>query len=204
MEKEFLHEIGNVYRLKVPFESVYTSVFLVIDNDFKYLIDCATTEEDVDGYIIPALSKKGLTLSDIDAIIISHKHEDHAGGLKTILKRNPNLKVIDKVCQLSKGVEIYPIPGHTIDCLGLLDLESKTLITCDGLQGAGIGKYRCSVYYRQEYLQVIEKIRNDKRIENLIFSHEYEPWYKNHAFGCESVDKCLSDCVECIYKGEIK
>lgn len=51
MEKEFIKEIGSIYRLKVPFENLYTSVFLV-QTDGKYtLVDCATTAQDVDEYI---------------------------------------------------------------------------------------------------------------------------------------------------------
>jgi hypothetical protein len=77
--------------------------------------------------------------------------------------------------------------GHTTDFVGLL--VGKTLISGDGLQGAGIGRFRCGLDDKKEYLTTIDKILNNKEIENLIFSHEYEPWNSNCAFGRENVEK---------------
>ena len=56
MKKAFFErEIGEIYRLKVPFDGeVYTSVFL-IKGTKNVLIDCATTDYDVENYIVPAL-----------------------------------------------------------------------------------------------------------------------------------------------------
>lgn len=86
--------------------------------------------------------------------------------------------------------------GHTIDCIGVLDERSGTLISGDGLQGAGVGKYRCSLESREAYLKTIEKIKKDKRIKNILFSHAYEPWYKDGAFGREEIKRCLQDCIQ--------
>ena len=37
-------------------------------------------------------------------------------------------------------------------------------------------------------------IKLDKRINTLLFSHEYEPWYKNCMFGRENILNCLAEC----------
>ena len=196
----FEKEIGEIYRLKVPFESVYTSVFLIKTPNANVLVDCATTQNDVKEWIVPALSNAGLSIRDVEYLVLSHEHDDHAGGLQAILELNPNVKVIKIGDAFSiSGLELYELKGHTLCCVGVLDKKTGTLISCDGLQGAGIGKYRCWYDSREEYLKTIEKIKSDQRVKNVLFSHEYEPWYKNSALGREQVEKCLDDC-----KGYVK
>jgi hypothetical protein len=57
-----------IYRLEVPFFTVYTSVFLIDTPEGYILVDCATTDEDVDGYIIPALQKQGVELANVKKV----------------------------------------------------------------------------------------------------------------------------------------
>ena len=195
----FRKEIGEIYRLHVPFMSVYTSVFLLRRAAGNILVDCATTEEDVERYIIPALRKMGIALSDIRYLFLTHSHSDHAGGKDRILEKNPDIRIVsaDRPTDLSP-LEIYPLPGHTPDSIGLFDPESGTLISGDGLQGAGIGMFRCSLAAGMAvYFQTVERIKGDARVENILFSHAYEPWYSNAAFGREEVEKRLADCVSC-------
>ena len=194
--KKFNEEIENIYRLKVPYFSVYTSVFLVKLGKGLLLIDCATTDEDVDGIIIPALRELGYELSDVDFLVLTHRHEDHAGGKNRILYHTPNVKVIEKPCEIDCYVSIYEMPGHTKDFIGVYDKRTKTLISGDGLQGAGIKQYRTSLEDKEGYLETIERIRADENIENVLYSHEYEPWYENSALGRERVLACLSDCLD--------
>lgn len=126
---------------------------------------------------------------------MTHKHGDHAGGRKRILSLAPNIEVVTDVRTLSHGISTYPMAGHTVDFIGVFDERSHTLISGDGLQGAGVDKYRCSVRTPEGYLETIERIQNDARIENLLFSHAYEPWNADRAFGREAVEKCLRDCL---------
>lgn len=193
MKKEFIKEIGEIYRLKIPFENLYTSVFLLLTDGKYTLVDCATSSQDVDEWIEPALKKLGLRFSEIDCVIVTHEHSDHAGGLPRILQKNPNVCVMRTV-QKMNGIEICSMHGHTKDFVGIFEPNSKTLISGDGLQGAGVGKYRCSLESKEEYLKTIEKIEQDERIENILFSHAYEPWYKNGSFGREAVKQVLKDC----------
>ena len=87
-----------------------------------------------------------------------------------------------------------------MDCIGVLDERSRTLITGDGLQGAGVDKYPCSTDDRDAYLATLERIRLDERVENLLFSHAYEPFCTDRMCGRESVLECLSKCAEYVKK----
>ena len=194
MNARFEKVIDGIYRLNIPFDTVYTSVFLVKSESGAVLVDCATTNEDVDGYIVPALRNVGFELTDIKAILVTHGHTDHAGGLDRILHHAPNIEVIRKVSALWDGLEAYPMYGHTNDMIGLFDTRTGTLISGDGLQGAGVDKYRAYAQNKKSYYETIERIKQDERIENLIFSHAYEPWYKDHIFGRESVTEALEEC----------
>ena len=192
----FYKETEEILRLEVPFYTVYTSVFLMKAEDGYILVDCATTKEDVDGYIIPALEEQGVSLSDVKKIVITHDHSDHAGGLPQILERIPHIEVVRGVKKLAKRVCTYPLYGHTKDFIGVLDERSGTLISGDGLQGAGIKQYCTSLADKEGYLDTIERIRKDESIKSILFSHEYEPWYKNGVSGRENILNVLSDCLK--------
>lgn len=194
---EFKIEIGNIYRLKVPFDTVYTSVFFIDSDEKKILVDCATWQSDVDEIIIPALVSLGYSLTDIDTIVLTHKHGDHVGGLNRILELHPNINVVSDPCDLTASLFTYPLPGHTNDSIGVFDKKSGTLISGDGLQGAGVDKYRCSLENKSAYFETLHRLQDDKRFENLLFSHAYEPWNSDTAFGRSEVEKRLDECFEC-------
>lgn len=198
MKSIFSLEIDGVYRLKVPFKSVYTSVFLIEASGKKILVDCAATADDVDLFIVPALKEMGLELSDIEALVLTHRHSDHAGGLSRVLSLFPSIEVVTDIRQLSDGLYTYPMAGHTKDSIGVLDMRSHTLLSGDGLQGAGVGKFRCSLDDGSAYIETIEKIKNDENIENILFSHAYEPWYRDSIIGRRAVEECLFECVKYI------
>ena len=193
---QFVKEIEEIYRLKVQYTTVYTSIFLVETEKGTILVDTASYKEDVDGCLIPALSEFGKSLSDIYAIVITHSHFDHEGGLSRISELVPDIKVIREVCNVTEKIITYPMPGHTEDCIGLLDLRTGTLLSGDGLQGAGVDKYRCSVPFKDSYIETIERIKKDERIENIFFSHAYEPWYNDKIFGRENVCAAVEKCKE--------
>ena len=196
----FYKETDKILRLEVPFFTVYTSVFLIDTSEGYILVDCATTNEDVDERIIQALEKQGVSLAEVKKIVITHDHSDHAGGLPQILKSIPNIEVVKDVRMLADKVCTYPLPGHTKDFIGVLDERSRTLISGDGLQGAGIKQYRTSLADKEGYFDTIERISKDERIENVLFSHEYEPWYKNKMQGRREVLECLEECKKYIKK----
>ena len=194
METKFIKKIDCIYQLRVPFMSVYTSIFLIAADRKNFLVDCATTKEDVDSVLIPALSDMGLCLFDIDKIVLTHKHSDHAGGLERILELAPSIEVVDSVLELCDKILTYPVSGHTADAIGVLDLRCGTLISGDGIQGAGIGKYRGLVSDFDSYFKTLDRIKADPRINNILFSHAYEPWLCDTVMGRDAVLECLDVC----------
>ena len=190
----FEREADRIYRLKVPFEDLYTSVFLIESESGVILMDCATTAKDVDTYILPALGEMGYTPADVWAIVLSHRHSDHAGGLARLLAHAPQMKVVEGEEKLTESLLTYPMAGHCKDCIGVLDLCTHTLLSGDGLQGEGVGKYRCGVDDDGAYLQTLARVEQDERIERILFSHAYEPWYCDAISGRSAVLQCVADC----------
>ena len=194
----FYKESCDIFRLKVPFEDLYTSVFLIRTKKVNILVDCATTDSDVDEYIVPALNELGLDLDDIKYLVLTHLHGDHAGGKSRILSLSPNIQVVQSSMNLEiDDIILIEMKGHTLDSIGVFDKRSSTLISGDGLQGAGVKKYRCLLEDKKEYFNTIENTRKDKRIKNILFSHAYEPWNADCVFGRSNVEKVLTDCINC-------
>ena len=135
------------------------------------------------------------TSSDIDVLVLTHNHGDHAGGREYFLAHSPATRVITELTEICDKVSTYPMAGHTNGCIGVMDERTHTLISGDGLQGAGVDKYRCYTQNPSAYLETVKRIEGDGWIENILFSHEYEPWYKNAAYGRENVVEVLSDCL---------
>ena len=193
---EFIKECEWIYRLKVQYTTVYTSVFLVETELGALLVDTASYDEDIDGCLLPALEKMNIKLSEIYAIVITHNHFDHSGGLKRILEIAPDLRVITELCDITDKISTYPMAGHTEDAIGVFDSRTNTLLSGDGLQGAGVDKYRCSAPFVEKYLETIERIKNDDRIEHILFSHAYEPWFKDRIDGRDAVIAAVEKCKE--------
>lgn len=85
MKPRFEKECEGIYRLRIPFETVYTSVFLMKTDRGVFLVDAATTDAAVDGIILPALDEMGYALSDVRGLVLTHRHNDHAGGSRRLV-----------------------------------------------------------------------------------------------------------------------
>jgi glyoxylase-like metal-dependent hydrolase (beta-lactamase superfamily II) len=193
-------ETESITRIRVPFEDLYTSVFIVKVDGGILLVDCATTSFDVDEYIVPSIKKLGYNLSDVRGIVITHHHSDHDGGLTRIRELIPNIEVINEVRAISDDIVTYPLPGHTRHCIGLFDGRCEALISGDGLQGAGVGKYRCSLEDKTMYLDTLRRIESDEKIKKILFSHAYEPWYRDSVTERSEVLFAVGECAK--YIGE--
>ena len=195
----FEEELKNIYRLKVPFEDIYTSIFFIRTKRANLLVDTATWDSDIDEYLLPALDTLGIKLTDIAYLILTHLHSDHAGGVNRIRELNPKIEIVRGVAEkLPNGVSVYELKGHTLDLIGVFDEDTGTLITGDGLQGVSVGKYRLSLESKDEYIKTLAKIQADARIQNILLSHAYEPWGKDGAFGREQVEQIINDCRKII------
>ena len=192
MKIRFEAVCADIYRLKVPFENIYTAVFLIKEGGGWMLCDCATTEQDVHEYIIPALDSMDIALCDITHILITHPHADHAGGLRYLLHHMPSVHVcagsdyIKKrlapehfilLCdgmKLSENMTAHSLKGHCGDMFGFYDKRSGTLISGDALQICGVGRYGCGLGNFDDYLNTLERVRTMKP-HRLVSSHDYFP-----------------------------
>ena len=116
---------------------------------------------------------------------------DHGGGIRYLLPHLKGIKVAaasaranelygeenvillkdgDSLC----GIDILSLKGHSLDCVGLLDRRTDTVILGDAVQLYGIGRYGCGVGYPKEYRQTLDKVHS-LGAKMLVASHEYYP-----------------------------
>ena len=202
----------NIYRLTLPFEDVFTSVFLIKSDEGAILFDAASYDEDAENEIIPFLKEVGVTPK---YIFISHNHDDHSGGLKRLVKEFPEICIVSGNVGLKKeysncefyspedndmisGVcRVITIPGHTEDSIALLDERTKTLITGDCLQLYGLfgsGEWGANITFLREHRIAVEKIRK-MDISEIFTAHDYHPYGYYHK-GKEEIERALDMCIE--------
>ncbi len=207
--EHFVKEEAGIFLLKVPFEDLYTSVFALVSEKGSIILDTATTDEDVQTYILPAIQKLGIVPT---YIICSHSHDDHAGGMPELLKHFPNAiaGLADKnrnfeneTRHLTDGeilldrFQILNLRGHTEDSLAIFDLQTKTLLSGDCLQQQGVGKYTNGITDKQAYRESIARVRG-MDIERIIFSHDYDPCGYS-VKGKEEINSVLDVCINWSY-----
>lgn len=192
----------GIFRLKVPFEELYTSVFFVQCGEEWAIIDCATTECDVDFYILPATER---LQGNVTHLLLTHGHGDHAGGAERMLAHLPELclgtaenwtrtpyrPIADGEILLNRLQVVY-LPGHSRRSVGYFDLPTKTLISGDCLQLAGVGKYVHGIAYPEQYIASLDRLR-DMPIKRIVASHDYEP-LGYLAEGVDAVARYLDEC----------
>lgn len=89
-----------MYDIYVLGSSSKGNCIYISDGDFKILLDCGLSLKNIK----KQLHSNGITLSDIDYVLITHEHRDHIGGLKYLIQ-DYNTKVIASRGTL-QGVDI--------------------------------------------------------------------------------------------------
>ena len=196
----------GIFRLKVPFEDLYTAVFAVIHQNRIALIDTATTDFDVDTYILPAL--KELTEregGELRYLLLTHRHSDHAGGVRRLAEHFPKVPIcsfeeMNVSCfhRLTDGellmnrLRVVHLPGHNAYSVGYLDEANRLLLSGDCLQLRGVGKYTHGIRDREAYLVSVARLER-MELSAIVASHEYVP-LGSIAEGKEAVAQYLAEC----------
>lgn len=221
---EFEKITDGILRLRVPFESIYTAVFLVQTVYGDILVDAATTKYDAEEVILPAICK--VTSSDnIKYIFCTHLHGDHGGGIRHLLPLLKNAKVASSAARAIElygeenvhtvhdgdtllGLNVISLKGHSYDSMGLFDTRTSTVLLGDGIQLCGIMKYGTGVEFPSDYKNMLAKLRK-MDIKMLVASHEYYPLgsiatgdgVKEYIDFAESAYKAIEDFVA-LHRGE--
>ncbi len=82
--------LPGIHRIESDLGARFMCQFLLVGEDRTVLVDTgiAGTPEEV---IIPYLEEIGLSLEDVDEVIISHADVDHCGGNRALKERHPSL-----------------------------------------------------------------------------------------------------------------
>ena len=204
--KEFNDHISY---FNVPYKDIYVGIYVIKTADGAVLFDAAATDEDVDGYIVPALEQLGVKPTHI---FISHHHTDHSGGLPRAAALYPEAKIVSRsgklqetypgIIALEDGqmltdeLQVITIPGHTSDSAALFDLRTNTLITGDCLQSYGIygsGYWYGAVTLTAQHYAAVRKLRA-LPIENIATAHDYHP-VGQFSLGKDAVAARLDSCI---------
>jgi hydroxyacylglutathione hydrolase len=116
--------------------------------------DCVVVDPGCSNEVISFLAEHNLTLK---AILITHHHHDHVGGVEALQRKFPNIKVYgpskeakDTVLQplvegdnvtiesLGLSLSVLEVPGHTLGHIAYVDKSS--LFCGDTLFAAGCGR----------------------------------------------------------------
>lgn len=197
--------VRGIYLIEVPFEDIYTAVFAVTDGTDLVLVDSATTADDVDMQILPALHALGFD-GPPTALLLTHPHGDHAGGAKRLREHFPNLPVycpaplktlevlpVTEETPLPCGLAALSLPGHTATSVAYLHRPSGTLLSGDCLQQRGVSRYTNGIGYPEAYRASVERLR-ELPLARIIASHEYVP-LGSRAEGREEIDRYLDECL---------
>lgn len=197
----------GLYRLRVPFEDLTTSVYFFVNDKGAVIIDSATYPSDVDEYIIPAMNEIGISAEYVKVLALTHNHSDHAGGVERLSYLIPNAKVmapfemdVPDFLRVADGdvllgeLQVIHLPGHSKNSVGYLDKRSNTLLSGDCLQLLGIGKYRNGIAYPELYISSAKRLKR-MGIKRIVAAHEYDP-LGSIAEGESDVEKYLNMCID--------
>ena len=216
---DLIEIVPDIFRFTVPYKDIFTTVFVIRSKEGVILFDTASCDEDVRDYVIPALKELEVTADMLKYVVISHSHNDHAGGLFAVLEAYPDVCVISKDSQIKEKFSSYQIldpeegkklsddfmivtvPGHSPDCISLLDLRTKTLLTGDCLQLYGIygsGSWGANIGMAPEHMKALDKLAQ-MDLETVIASHVYHS--KGYlAQGKSEIKGFLQECKDALYR----
>ncbi len=194
----------GIYRIKIPFEEIYTSVFVLQGKEGCLVVDGGADDGDAENYVLPCLEGAGMRPS---LVLRSHCHGDHAGGVERIAREyGAKIRLMEDDFPLDgRFMRLYDgdillgrfqalnLKGHTDECLAVYDLQTQTLISCDCLQSGGVGRYGVSFTDVDAYLRSVERVKR-LPLRRVIASHDFAP-YGFAVEGEERIRAYLGGCA---------
>lgn len=133
----------------------FDAAYLIVENGRGAFLDCGTSHSVPT--LLAALEKVGLHSADIDWLILTHVHLDHAGGAGALLEHLPNARVvvhprgaqhmIDPTKLIAGATAVYgeeemgrsygtivPVPAQRVDIAHdghIVDLAGRKLVCLD-------------------------------------------------------------------------
>ncbi|WP_082577960.1 MBL fold metallo-hydrolase [Lysobacter sp. Root690] len=71
---------------------VFDAAYLIVENGRAAFVDCGT-QHSIPA-LLDALARQGLTPAEVDWLILTHVHLDHAGGAGALMQRLPNARAV--------------------------------------------------------------------------------------------------------------
>jgi len=138
----------------VPFGSV--SAFVLVRNGEAAVVDTGAAGGAAS--ILDGLSTLGASWSDVRHVVLTHKHDDHVGGLAGVIDEAPGATVYageDDIERIRSSVPLRAVgdgdaimglgvvntPGHTPGSISLFDTGTGLLVAGDAITG-GDGRIR--------------------------------------------------------------
>lgn len=190
----------GIYRIKIPFETIYTSSFVLIEGGDAVVLDFGSNDNDCETYIIPELDALGV---NVRYLAVSHAHGDHCGGIGAMMKKYPSAEVLqmgrqwcdipatDREVVLGR-FKLVALKGHSDDGMAILDTKTNSLVSGDALQVWGVDRWKTYFTDYDLYIETLEKVR-ELDVDTIIAAHEYEPC-GYIAEGKEQVAVYLDEC----------
>ena len=208
-----IYEVNDrICYFKVPYKDIFVAIYVIRTEKGVVLFDTGARDADVDNWNVPALEQLGVTPTHI---FVSHNHKDHAGGLARAAARFPDACIVARSATLAAEypnvlspadgellldqLQVVAVPGHTIDCSGLLDLPTKTLVCGDCLQSYGIygsGYWYGNITFPAEHFNAVAKLYG-LPIETIATAHDYHPC-DVVSVGKEAVTLRLDSCIDAL------
>ena len=167
----------NIFPIKA-FQDNY--IWVIQENDNVIVIDPGDAEP-----VLKELKKKNINLV---AILITHKHYDHTGGVEELINNHPNVQIFgpennefkfkyaiikeDDVISIfgtKVKFKVIETPGHTLDHVVYVDKHH--LFCGDTLFACGCGKLFEGSY--QEMFESLSKISTLAPKTKVYCAHEY-------------------------------
>jgi len=134
---------------------LFDAAYLVVENGRAAFIDCGT-QHSIPA-LLAALDAQGLAPADVDWLILTHVHLDHAGGAGALMRRLPNARLavhprgaahmIDPARLVAGATAVYgeqemarsygeivPVPAERVVVAGdghVVDLAGRALLCAD-------------------------------------------------------------------------